>query len=217
MTDRRGPARTPLAVAGVVVLALALGAGVVASNLLGTRDPAAVVVPLFVDETGSAGLDFTWDGELRYAVGGGVAVLDCDDDGFADLFFAGGAGPAALFRNASMAGGPLRFERVAEPVTDLASVNGAYPIDIDDDGIADLVTLRHGENVALAGPRRLPLRAGQRALGPRRRRRADGCVQRDLGGRQPAPHAGLRQLRGSRELRPRHALPAKRAAATGGR
>ncbi len=138
-------------VAGAAVLALALGTVLIAPGLLRTNVGTANIIPLFVEETGPSGLDFTWDGELRYAVGGGVAVFDCNDDGFADLYFAGGAGPAALFRNLSAAGGALRFERVAGPAIELASVNGAYPIDVDDDGIVDVITLRHGENVALRG------------------------------------------------------------------
>jgi enediyne biosynthesis protein E4 len=143
--------RPRLVLAGVGVLALLIGGLAVGTRLLGSGNGPEIAVPLFTDATGPSGLDFTWDGELRYAVGGGVAILDCDDDGFPDLFFAGGAGTAALFRNASAAGGALRFERVPEPVADLASVNGAYPLDVDDDGIADLITLRHGENVALRG------------------------------------------------------------------
>ena len=37
-------------------------------------------------------------------------------------------------------------------MTDLAGVTGAYPIDMDGDGIGDLMVLRDGENVALRGP-----------------------------------------------------------------
>jgi hypothetical protein len=36
-------------------------------------------------------------------------------------------------------------------VTDLTSVNGAYPLDIDGDGLVDLAVLRDGENVLLRG------------------------------------------------------------------
>ena len=48
----------------------------------------------------------------------------------------------------------------------------------------DLLVLRDGENVAAARPRRLPLRARQRALGVRRRRRCDDRLQRDAGRRR---------------------------------
>lgn len=133
------------------MLALVVGALAVGTRLLRPAEGPAIEVPLFTDETGPSGLDFAWDGELRFAVGGGVAILDCDDDGRPDLLFAGGAGAAALFRNASAPGGALRFERVPEPAAGLTSVNGAYPVDVDDDGIADLITLRYGENVALRG------------------------------------------------------------------
>jgi enediyne biosynthesis protein E4 len=133
------------------VLALVVGALAVGTRLQRTAEGQAIDVPLFTDETGASGLDFAWDGELRFAVGGGVAILDCNDDGLPDLFFAGGAGAAALFRNASAPGGALRFVHVPEPAASLTSVNGAYPVDVDDDGIADLMTLRYGENVAIRG------------------------------------------------------------------
>ena len=67
------------------------------------------------------------------------------------MYIAGGAVPAALFRNESPVGGALRFTRLAADATDLARVVGAYPIDIDGDGILDLAVLRLGENVLLRG------------------------------------------------------------------
>lgn len=104
-----------------------------------------------MDATAASGIAFTFDGPLPFAVGGGVAAFDCDADGREDLYFAGGEGSAALFRNVSPVGGELRFERVANSATDLAGAEGAYPIDIDSDAIDDLVVLRVGENVALRG------------------------------------------------------------------
>ena len=146
--------RAPLLAAVTVV---ALGLVAVAATLLGVapwQSPtagAAGPVPRFVDETATSGLTFTYDGPFAHAAGGGVAVFDCDDDGFEDVFLAGGEGPAALFRNASTRAGELRFERLASATTDLTAVNGAYPIDVDSDGHIDLVTLRNGENVMLGG------------------------------------------------------------------
>ena len=84
-------------------------------------------------------------------MGGGVAILDCNTDGLPDLYLAGGSEPAALFLNVSTRGGALRFERSADPVTDLRAVTGAYPLDVDADAQADLVVLRVGENVLLRG------------------------------------------------------------------
>ena len=46
-----------------------------------------------------------------FFVGGGVAAFDCDENGLQDLYFAGGAEPAALFRNASPVGGALASTR----------------------------------------------------------------------------------------------------------
>ena len=119
-----------------------------------------VQVPRFVDETESSGLEHIYsygstdevpEGGHEFAVGGGLAVFDCDDDGRPDLYLAGGSGRASLYRNVSEPGGQLRFARVADDTTDLARVSGAYPIDIDGDGIDDLVTLRRGENVLFRG------------------------------------------------------------------
>jgi hypothetical protein len=110
-----------------------------------------VEVPHFVEEAIAAGVEHTYDGSWEFFVGGGVAPFDCDDDGRPDLYFAGGSGAAALFRNRSPVGGALRFERIASEATDLTAVTGAYPLDIDSDGQVDLAVLRHGENVLLRG------------------------------------------------------------------
>lgn len=133
----------------VAVAAVSLGAR---AWLLGSATPVnAAPAPRFVDETAASGLQHRFDGDATYAVGGGVAILDCDGDGLPDIYLAGGAGPAELFRNAGTVGGPLRFTRVPDATTDLEAVEGAYPIDFDSDGIGDLVVLRVGENVLLRG------------------------------------------------------------------
>ena len=111
----------------------------------------AVGPPHFAEETASAGIDHVHDGGFEYAVGGGVAAFDCNQDGKPDLYLAGGSGSAALYRNESSVGGTLHFTRLRDPATDLTGVNGAYPIDIDGDGTTDLVVLRNGGNVLLRG------------------------------------------------------------------
>ena len=107
--------------------------------------------PRFIDEAVPAGLTHRYDGGFTYFVGGGVAALDCDENSLPDLYLAGGAGPAALFRNVSPSGGALRFAQISSASTDLSGVTGAYPVDIDGDGILDLVVLRLGEDVVLRG------------------------------------------------------------------
>lgn len=135
-------------VLGGLTLVVAAGAVIVlAPGLLrgGRITPTvALGAPKFVDETGTSGLDHTYGGNDTSMIGGGVAVLDCDDNGLPDLFIAGGANPAALYRNVSHPGGSLAFARVADPATSERDVMGAYPIDIDGDGHVDLVVLRVG-------------------------------------------------------------------------
>ena len=106
-------------------------------------------VPAFTDETATAGLSTVYEGEWEYMAGGGVASFDCSGDGFPELFLSGGAGPSALYLNRSPQGGALAFEK-SEAVT-LDAVLGAYPLDIDSDGMMDLVVLRQGENALLRG------------------------------------------------------------------
>jgi hypothetical protein len=127
------------------------GAGAGGVLLLRPGSPTAGAPPRFVDETAASGVSQRYDGPDLFQVGGGVAVFDCNGDHLPDLYFAGGVNPGQLYRNRSTIGGPLRFERMVSPLTDLTNVNGAYPIDVDGDGIVDLVILRIGENELLRG------------------------------------------------------------------
>ncbi|HEU5324925.1 MAG TPA: CRTAC1 family protein [Candidatus Limnocylindria bacterium] len=142
--------RLALVAAVPVALAGAVGAWVLA-NGRGSTPSEALEAPRFVDEAGPSGVDHTYDGDSPFFVGGGVATLDCDGDAFPDLYLAGGANPAALYRNDSEVGGTLRFEHLTDAVTDLTGVTGAYPLDLDGDGLTDLAVLRVGENVLLRG------------------------------------------------------------------
>ncbi|RPI07345.1 MAG: VCBS repeat-containing protein, partial [Actinobacteria bacterium] len=117
----------------------------------GGSEASADRTPHFVDETASSGLDHRYDGEFEFFVGGGVAAFDCDDDGRDELFLAGGTEPAALFHNDSVVGGALSFSPVPSPVTDLPSVTGGYPLDLDSDGQTDLVVLGRDGDVVLRG------------------------------------------------------------------
>ncbi len=107
-------------------------------------------VPTFSDETTNAGIASVYAGEWEYMVGGGAASFDCNGDGFPDLMLAGGESPAKFYRNASPRGGALKFVAEASGL-ELTAVTGGYPLDIDKDGIMDIVLLRVGENVVMRG------------------------------------------------------------------
>lgn len=111
------------------------------------QDPA--IAP-FTEETATAGFAHSFTGEWEFMVGGGTAVFDCNDDARPDIFAAGGTAPAALFVNQSAPAGPLAFTRHASGLEDI-SVSGAYPLDIDGDGILDLALLRVGPDRLMRG------------------------------------------------------------------
>jgi enediyne biosynthesis protein E4 len=117
-----------------------------APALPGSAEPA---LPIFTDETASSGLSTSYEGEWEYMVGGGVATFDCSGDGFPEVFLSGGAAPSALYLNRSTQGGALVFEKT-DAIT-LDAVLGAYPLDVDSDGVLDLIVLRQGENLFLRG------------------------------------------------------------------
>jgi hypothetical protein len=100
--------------------------------------------PAFEDYSSNLPLH-SYTGGWEHFVGGGVAVFDCDDDTLPDIFAAGGTTPAILIRN----NGAFQFESV--PVPQITGVTGAYPIDMDADGILDIFVLRAGFNIVLRG------------------------------------------------------------------
>ncbi|MDX2342862.1 MAG: CRTAC1 family protein [Acidimicrobiia bacterium] len=110
----------------------------------------AMAAPVFVEET-TTGINQVYAGDFEFFVGGGVASFDCNEDGRPDLYLAGGSNPAAIYVNDSPVGGALHFSQIADPVTDMTFVLGAYPIDVDSDENLDLAVLRLGENVMLRG------------------------------------------------------------------
>lgn len=103
----------------------------------------AYAEPRFSDRSTALPEQHVYDGGWEHFVGGGIAVLDCDGDARPDLFAAGGANPARLYRN-RIDGENWSFDDAGfEPLT---GVTGAYPLDIDSDGLLDLAVLRVGLN-----------------------------------------------------------------------
>jgi enediyne biosynthesis protein E4 len=130
-----------------LVLALALTVGAPAFAQSVGDGP---IVPQFVEETRSSGITSVYAGDWQYMVGGGVAVFDCNDDGLSDIYLAGGEDKAAFFRNTSTVGGSLTFAKAASGL-EVDKVLGAYPLDVNSDGIMDLAVLRVGENLLMRG------------------------------------------------------------------
>jgi tetratricopeptide (TPR) repeat protein len=126
--------------------------------------------PAFVDESRSLGIDFTYIEGRQPGVegrrmpeftGGGVAVLDFDLDGYADLFFTqGGEVPAAVDapapvptettpRDRLFAGGSVQRFRDVTPscgIPDSGYGQGVAAGDVNNDGFPDLYVANFGPN-----------------------------------------------------------------------
>ncbi len=95
--------------------------------------------------------DHVYGGGWEHYVGGGLAVFDCNGDALPDLYAAGGENPAQLFINTTSESGELAFAPETPEALALTGVTGAYPLDIDGDGILDLAVLRAGPDLLLRG------------------------------------------------------------------
>jgi enediyne biosynthesis protein E4 len=103
----------------------------------------------FQDRSAALPAKQSYEGAWNHYVGGGLAVLDCNDDGLPDFYAAGGSAASQLFVNTSVKAGEISF--AASPIAALTEVTGAYPMDVDGDGILDLVVLQDGPNTLLRG------------------------------------------------------------------
>ena len=138
------PRQTLAALSAAAATVLAALAGAALAQPVGLPPQALPALPRFVEETDSAGLQSRFDGEGEYMVGGGVAAFDCDGDGLPELYVTAGVNKAKFYRNKSPRGGALKLVEERSGL-ELTNAIGAYPIDIDGDGHADLVVLRVGE------------------------------------------------------------------------
>lgn len=84
-------------------------------------------------------------GGWEHFVGGGVAVFDCNGDSLPEVLAAGGTNPMLFLRNhGGMVLSPATFPTIT-------AATGAYPLDIDGDGLLDLYILRAGRDLVLQG------------------------------------------------------------------
>jgi hypothetical protein len=118
-----------------------------ASTMAQTATPA---IPHFIEETDAAGLQSRFEGQDEFMVGGGTAVFDCDGSGLPAIYVTGGVNKSKFYRNKSTRGGPIKLMEERSGL-ELTNATGAYPIDIDGDGNADLVILRVGEVAVFRG------------------------------------------------------------------
>ena len=96
--------------------------------------------------------EHVYAGGWEHYVGGGVAAFDCNGDQLPELYAAGGTNPAQLFLNTSAGiGGALSYQPMQAEALALTGVIGAYPLDIDGDGLLDLAILRVGPDLLMQG------------------------------------------------------------------
>src|SRR5262249_8404196 len=121
-------------------------------RVAGTREGFLEVPP------GSAGIDFRHERDphldptrtpLKFGViqhaGSGLSVVDYDNDGRPDLFFADGK-RCRLYRNVTEEPGKLRFVDVTGPagLDGIDRANAGIFADVDNDGHKDLFVVRYG-------------------------------------------------------------------------
>ncbi|MGR3510763.1 MAG: CRTAC1 family protein [Sulfitobacter sp.] len=90
-----------------------------------------------------------YTGGWEHFVGGGLSAFDCSGDGRPDMVAAGGSAPLLLLKNVSDRD-DIAFEPAKLP-TEITHVTGAYPLDIDADGVLDLYVMRVGPDKVLRG------------------------------------------------------------------
>ena len=122
----------------------------VCAELLATTPP-ALADPVFSPVESPAAAGHRYTGGWEHFVGGGISGFDCNGDGLPELYAAGGTAPARLLINRSTPGGALHFGHAGHDRLALEGVTGAYPLDIDSDGITDLAILRVGEDLLMRG------------------------------------------------------------------
>ena len=104
--------------------------------------------PYFIDRSDALPAPHVYGGGWEHFVGGGVAVFDCNGDAYPDIFAAGGENPSHLYEN-TISRGEWRFRDTGFEAP--KGVVGAYPLDIDSDGVMDLFVLRVGANQIYRG------------------------------------------------------------------
>ncbi|RUS58935.1 CRTAC1 family protein [Pseudorhodobacter sp. E13] len=109
----------------------------------------ALADPVFVNRSAALPVQPVYAGGWEHFVGGGVALFDCNADARPDIFVAGGENKAELLVNTTAPGGAISFD--AGTLAPITGVTGAYPLDIDGDGLLDLAVLRVGPDRFLKG------------------------------------------------------------------
>ena len=119
---------------------------IIALTLFLSTNPASAT-PHFIDRAGGMPVAQIYSGGWSHFVGGGVAIFDCNTDSRPDMFVAGGEGAARLYVNQAM--DSITFAAGAFPA--ITDVTGAYPVDVNNDALIDLMVLRNGPNMLLLG------------------------------------------------------------------
>lgn len=109
----------------------------------------------FLEVSDSVGLDYRYPGNDFQMAGGGLMVIDFDNDGWDDLFQCGGIFPSKLWRNVKG-----RFVDVTSAMgLDTLShyhIQSAVGADYNNDGYRDFIILNHGEGMA-RGDKKSPI------------------------------------------------------------
>lgn len=116
---------------------------------------ASAQIQKFVDVAEKVGLQYDYPGITNYQIGGGVTVLDVNNDGWDDIFQAGGIFPSHLWINHH---GKFKDESMSYGLSLLDSliVQSAVSGDINNDGFTDLFICNYGKGMG-SGDHQLPM------------------------------------------------------------
>lgn len=136
----------------------------ISALLIALPDAAFASDPKFINRAKSMNVEHVYAGGWEHFVGGGIAVFDCNADGYPEIFLSGGSNQDTLLLNTTNSSkSSLSYKPL--PITNERGTIGAYPLDLDSDGWMDLFILRVGKNKILKGGSDCQFTDDNKALG----------------------------------------------------
>jgi len=109
----------------------------------------------FIEASDSLGLDYRYPGNDFQMAGGGLMVIDFNNDGWEDLFQCGGIFPSKLWRNDKGKFVDVTSEMGLDTLS-YYHIQSAIGADFNNDGFRDFIVLNHGNGMS-RGDKKSPI------------------------------------------------------------